>query len=76
MVATLPGDLMANVQRLVEVELKLETGLAAIPHQAAAARTAVGWDPVLKPGHAIVRPVQKNQVSGITITRMKILCAI
>ena len=62
MVATLPGDLMANVQQLVEVELKLETGLAPIPLQAAAGRTAVGWDPVLKPGHATIRTVQKNQV--------------
>ena len=76
MVATLPGDLMANVQQLVEVELKLETGLAPIPHQAAAGRTAVGWDPALKPGNATIRTVQKNQVSGITITRIKIICVI
>ena len=76
MVVTLPGELMANVQQRVEVESKLETGLAPIPRQAAAGRTVVSWDPVLKPGNVTNSNVEKNLVSGVVLTRMKVLCVI
>lgn len=46
------GNLMAHAQSLVEVENKLDKGLAPTLHQLTVERTAVIWDQTLRPKNA------------------------
>ena len=41
-----PGDLIATVQRLVEVEYKQEPELVPTPHPVMEEKTAANWDPL------------------------------
>ena len=52
MVVTRLGDLTEHAQSLVEVENKLDKGLAPTLHQLTEERTAAIWDQTLRPKNA------------------------
>jgi len=52
------GDLMANVQNLVEVECKLERELAPTRLQRMAVRTAAIWEKASRPENVTRRVAQ------------------